>query len=84
MRGTEHPVVDALPAQVQLLCALQPRALRKIGRATERVFGRHRRDETVLERKVDEALVGIADHQHVRRRRGVVAAVQALQERGVG
>ena len=84
VRGAEHRVVGALPAQVQLFRTLQPRALREVGRAAERVFGRHRCDVAVLNREIDEALVGIADHEHTRRRGCVVAAVQALQESCVG
>ena len=65
MRRAQHRVVEALAGQVQLLRTPQRSAAREVHRLALEVDGRHRGEEAVLRREVDEAGVGVADRQHL-------------------
>src|SRR5512132_2461117 len=83
MRRAEHRVVQPLPGEVDLLCALKLRALREVVWLAVVVLRRYRPEDTVLHGEVDEALVRVADDERARRALKLAAAVQPAEERRV-
>src|SRR5262245_12760989 len=80
----QHCVVLSLPNEVHLFRSLQRRAPGEVVGVAVQVFSQYRRKEAVLFREVDEARVGIADHEDARRAVGLATAIELAQKGRVG